>query len=50
MKVEIDAKFEEKSTCGLENDMRKLAKFRQSTRKFQSWDFYWFLISKVEIV
>ena len=26
-----DAKFEEKLTCGLENDMRNMAKFHQST-------------------
>ena len=26
-----DAKFEEKLTCGLENDMRNLANFHQST-------------------
>ena len=45
---ESDAKFEEKLTCGLENDMRNLAKFHQSTRKSQNWDFYWVLLSKVE--
>ena len=28
-----DAKYEEKLTCGLENDMRNLASFYQSTRK-----------------
>ena len=26
-----DAKFEEKLTCGLKNDMRNLANFHQST-------------------
>ena len=26
-----DAKFEEKLTCGLENDMRNMANFHQST-------------------
>ena len=26
-----DAKFDEKLTCGLENDMRNLANFHQST-------------------
>ena len=31
MTLEYDAKFEEKLTCGLENDMRNLAKFHQNT-------------------
>ena len=31
MTLECDAKFEEKLTCGLENDMRNLANFHQST-------------------
>ena len=31
MTLESDAKFDEKLTCGLENDMRNLAKFHQST-------------------
>ena len=30
MTLESDAKFEEKVTCGLENDMRSLANFYQS--------------------
>ena len=30
---ESDAKFEEKLTCGLENNMRNLANFHQSTWK-----------------
>ena len=50
MTPESDAKFEEKLTCGLENDMRNLADFQQSTRKSQNWDFYWVLLSKVEKV
>ena len=33
MKLKSDAKFEEKLTCGLENDMRNLANFHQSTRR-----------------
>ena len=31
MKLKSDAKFEEKLTCGLENDMRNLGNFYQST-------------------
>ena len=31
MKLKNDAKFEEKLTCSLENDMRNLANFYQST-------------------
>ena len=31
MTLESDAKFEEKLTCGLENKMRNLAHFHQST-------------------
>ena len=42
------AKFEEKLTCGLENDMRNLASFYQSTQKSQNWDFNGIFLSKVE--
>ena len=35
MRLESDAKFEEKLTCGLENDMRNMANFHQSTLKSQ---------------
>ena len=31
MTLESDAKFEEKLTCGLENNMRNLANFHKST-------------------
>ena len=48
MTLECDAKFEEKLTCGLENDMRNLANFHQCTRKSQNWDFHWVLLCKVE--
>ena len=48
MTLESDAKFDKKLTCCLENDMRNLASFYQSTRKSQNWDFYWVLLSKVE--
>ena len=50
MMQESDAKFEEKVTCGLENDMKNLANFHQNTQKSQIWDFYWVLLSKVENV
>ena len=50
MRLERDPKFEEKLTCGLENDMRNLANFHQGTRNSQSWDFHWILLYKVETV
>ena len=50
MTLENDAKFEEKLTCGLKNDMRNLANFHQSTQKCQNWDFDGVLLSKVENV
>ena len=50
MTLESDVQFEEKLTCGLENDIRNLANFHQSTRKSQNWDFYWVLLSKPENV
>ena len=50
MNLKIDAKFEEKLTCGLENDMRNLVNFHQSTGKCQNWDFHGILLSKVENV
>ena len=31
MELKSDAKFEEKLTCGLENDMRNIANFHQGT-------------------
>ena len=48
MTLKSDAKFEEKLTCGLENNMRNLANFYQSTRKSQNWHFDGILLSKVE--
>ena len=42
------AKFEEKLTCGLGNNIRNLASFHQSTWKSQNLDFYGVLLSKVE--
>ena len=50
MTLESEVKFEEKVTCGLENDMSNLANFHQSRRKSLNWDFYWALLSKVESV
>ena len=41
-------KFEEKLTCGLENDLRNLGNFHQSTRKCQNWNFDGIIFSKVE--
>ena len=38
MTLKGDAKFEEKLTCGLENDMRNMANFHQSNLKSQNWD------------
>ena len=38
MTLKSDVKFEDKLTCGLENDMRNLADFYQSTLKYQNWD------------
>ena len=33
MTLKNDAKFQEKLTCGLENDMRNMASFHQKTQK-----------------
>ena len=43
-----DAKFEEKLTCGLKNDIRDLTNFHQSTGKCQNWNFNGVLLSKVD--
>ena len=50
MTLECDAKFEEKLTCGLKNDMRNLSIFHQSTQNSQNSDFHWILLYKVENV
>ena len=42
------AKFEEKLTCGLENDMMNLANFHQNTWKCQNVYIHGILLSKVE--
>ena len=48
MTLESDAKFEEKLTCGLENNMRNLENFHQSTWQCQNWYFPGILLSKVQ--
>ena len=48
MILKSDAKFEEKLTSGLKNDMTYVANFHQSTRKSQNWDFDGILLSKVD--
>ena len=40
MALKSHAKFKENLTCGLENDMRKLANFNQNTCKCQNWYFH----------
>ena len=44
MTLKSDGKFEKKLTRGLENDMRNLANFHQSTQKSRNWDFDWILL------
>ena len=48
MTLKSHAKFEEKLTCGLENDMRNLANFHQNTQKSQNCDIHWVFLYKVE--
>ena len=50
MTLKSDAKFGEKLTCDLENDMNNLTSFHQSTQKCQNWDFDGIPLSKVENV
>ena len=49
MTLKSDAKFEEKLTSGLENDVTNLANFCQSTQKSQNWDFDGVLYPKYEL-
>ena len=35
--MKSDAKFDEKLTCGLENDMKNMVNFHQSNWKSQNW-------------
>ena len=39
MTLKIDAKSEEKLTCGLKNDVRDLVNFHQTTQKFENLHF-----------
>ena len=48
MTLKSYARFEEKLTCGLENDMRNLANFHQNTWKCQNWYFHGILLFQVE--
>ena len=50
MTLKSDAEFKEKLTCCLQNDMRNLENFHQSTQKCQNWNFDGILLSKVENV
>ena len=50
MTLARDAKFEEKLTSDLENDISNLANFQYSTRNSHNWDFPLILSSKVENV
>ena len=50
MRLECNAKFEEKLTCGLENEMRNLANFYQIIRQSQNWDPDGIFLPKVENV
>ena len=50
MTLKSDAKFEEKLTCGLKNDMSNLANFHQSTRKCQNRDFDGIPLPEIENV
>ena len=47
MTLNSDAKFEEKLTGGLENDITNLANFDQNTRMSQNWDSDGVLLSNV---
>ena len=48
--LESDANHEEKVTSALENDMKNLANFHQSSQKSQIWDFYWVFYPKQKIM
>ena len=46
MTLNGDAKFKEKLTCGLRNDIRNLVNFRASSRKSKNLHFDGLLLSK----
>ena len=48
MRLDSDVKFEEKLTCGLENNTSNLVNFHQSTWKSQNLDLDGILLSKAE--
>ena len=48
MTLKSHVKFEEQLARGLENDMRNLTNFHQSTWKCQNWDVDRIVLSKVE--
>ena len=48
MTLKSNVKFEEKLICGLENDMRNIANFHQSTWKSQNLDIDGTLLCKGE--
>ena len=50
MTLKSDAKFGEKMTCSLENDMTNLANFHQNTGKCQNWYFHGILLFKVDML
>ena len=50
MELKRDTKFEEKRTCCLENDLRNLPNFHQSTRKCHNRNFDGVFLPKVENV
>ena len=49
MTLKDDAKFEKNLTCDLENDMRNMSNFHQTTWKFQNWDFDGILFNELKI-
>ena len=46
MTLKSNRKFEEKMTCGFENDIKNLANFYQSTLKSQNWTLVWSFYAK----
>ena len=47
MTVRSDAKFEEKLTCGLKNDIRNLVNFHPTTEKSENLQFDGLFLFKV---